>query len=193
LPLAAGCLLLLLTGCETVENYSLTYRLWDNGNLRKWSEPAPDPKLALFEATNRADVLVQYEACSEQHSTVKRRAYFLRQNEARVAAGKPPELVALSAADELKPIPVVDAQSGVANLPPEPHAYAIVNKEGRAFTLYRSLEAETTFDLPVYPETSGTPIRIVLTPFAVAGDTVMVGVVSAVVGFFVWLEMGAPH
>jgi len=49
-----------------------------------------------------------------------------------------------------------------------------------------------TFDLPVYVETSGTPIRIVLTPFAVAGDTVMVGVVAAFVGFVLWVQCGAP-
>ena len=56
LPLVAAGLLLLGTGCETIEKYSLTYRLWDNGDLRKWSEPAPNPKLAMFEATNHADV-----------------------------------------------------------------------------------------------------------------------------------------
>jgi hypothetical protein len=56
---------LLLTGCTTVEKYSLTYRLWDNGDLRKWSEPAPNPNLALFEATNAADVLVQYDALKQ--------------------------------------------------------------------------------------------------------------------------------
>ena len=54
------------------------------------------------------------------------------------------------------------------------------------------MESEATFDLPVYIETSGTPIRIVLTPFAVAGDTVMVGAVAAVVGFLMWAQIGAP-
>jgi uncharacterized lipoprotein YmbA len=31
--LVAAGLLLLLTGCKTVEKHSLTYRLWDNGDL----------------------------------------------------------------------------------------------------------------------------------------------------------------
>ena len=88
--LAAG-LLLLLTGCKTVEKHSLTYRLWDNGDLRKWSEPAPNPNLAIFEATNSADLLVQYDAFSEKHSVIKRRAYYLRRNETRIAAGKEAE------------------------------------------------------------------------------------------------------
>ncbi len=192
LRLVGAGLPLLGTGCETARKYSLTYRLWDNGDLRKWSEPAPNPNLALFEATNGADVLVQYDALSERRSAVKRRAYYLLQNEARIAAGKKPKSARPSAADGLKPIAVLSTQSAVTNLPPELPAYAVVTKEGRGFTLYRPPQPLTTFDLPVYPETSGTPTRIVLTPLAVAGDTVMVGAVVVVVAFFLWVESGAP-
>jgi hypothetical protein len=46
--------------------------------------------------------------------------------------------------------------------------------------------------LPVYVEISGTPTRVVLTPFAMAGDTVMVGAAVAVVGFLSWAQIGAP-
>jgi hypothetical protein len=190
--LAGASLLLLGCGCHTVERYSLTYRVWDIGEWRKYSEPAPNPNLALFEATNRADVLVQYDALSEKHSTVKRRAYYLQQNEARVAAGKKPKWVRPSVADGMKPIAVLPTQGAITNLPPELPAYAVVTKEGRGFILYRPMESEATFDLPVYAETTGTPTRIVLTPFAVAGDTVMVGAAAAVVGFLMWVQSGAP-
>jgi len=183
---------LLLTGCETVEKYSLTYRVWDNDDWRKFSEPAPNPNLALFEATNHADVLVQYDAFSEKHSTVKRRAYYVRPNQARVGAGTKPELVKPSVADGMKPIPVLPTQGALTNQPPGLPAYAVVTKEGRGFTLYRPMESEATFDLPVYAETSGTPTCIVLTPFAVAGDTVTVGAAAAVVGFLWWVQSGAP-
>ena len=61
---------LLLTSCTTVEKYSLTYRVWDNDDWRKWSEPAPNPNLALFQSTNYTDVLVQYDA--EFHARVAR-------------------------------------------------------------------------------------------------------------------------
>ena len=183
---------LLLSGCETVEKYSLTYRVWDNDDWRKFSEPAPNPNLALFEATNHACVLVEYDAFSEQHSKVKRHAYYLHPNQASVDAGTKPELVKPSAADRMKPIPVLPAQDALTNQPPGLSAYAVVNKEGRGFTLYRPRDSESAFDLPVYVETSGTPTRVVLTPFAVAGDTVMVGVVSAVVGFLLWAQIGAP-
>ena len=190
--LVAAGLLLLFTGCETVEKHSLTYRLWDNGDLRKWSEPAPNPNLAICEATNGADLLVQYDALSEKHSVVKRRAYYLQRNEARIAAGKKPKFVSLAVADGMKPIAVLPTQVAVTNLPPGPAAYAIVTKEERGFTLYRPPQPAATFDLPVYAETSGTPTRIALTPFAVAGDTVMVGVLAAGVGFLLWVQSGAP-
>lgn len=189
--MAAG-LLLLLTGCETVEKYSLTYRLWDNGDLRKFSEPAPNPKLALFEIGNRTDVLVQYDALSEKHSAVKRRAYCLQPNEARIAAAKEPKWAEPSVAEGKKPIPVLPTQGAVTNPPSELRAYAVLAKGGRGFTLCPPMESQGTFDLPVYAETSGTLTRVVLTPLAVAGDTVMVGAVAAVVGFLGWLEIGAP-
>ena len=183
---------LLLTGCERVEKYSLTYRVWDNEDWREFSEPAPNPNLALFEATNHAHVLVEYDAFSEKHSTVKRCAYYLHTNQARVDIGTMPALVNPSAAEGMIPIPVLPTQGALTNQPSERHAYAVVTKEGRGFTLYRPRESESTFDLPVYTETSGTPTRIVLTPFAVAGDTVMVGAVAAVVGFLLWAQIGAP-
>ncbi len=98
----------------------------------------------------------------------------------------------LAVTDGMRPIAVLPAQGAVTNPPPELPAYAVLSNQGRGFTLYRPTDSKATFDLPVYAETSGTPTRIMLTPFAVAGDTVMVGVVAAVVGFFVWLESGAP-
>ena len=191
-PFALAAVFVLLTGCATVEKYSLTHRLWDNEDMRKWSEPAPNPNLALFEATNGVDVLVQYDALSERHSTVSRRAYFLHSNQARIEAGAKPEWIGPRVADGLKTIPVMSAPEALTNQPHGMPAYAVLIKEGRGFVLFRPPEAEATYDFPVYPETCGTPTRIALTPFAVAGDTVMVGLVSAVVGFLLWVQMGGP-
>src|SRR6185295_18563276 len=79
----AGCIVLTFaTGCATAEKYSLTHRLWANGELRKFNEPAPKPNVQLFDATNRADVLVQYDALSEKRSGAQRRACYLEHNEA---------------------------------------------------------------------------------------------------------------
>ena len=92
----------------------------------------------------------------------------------------------------MKSIPVLPTQGALTNPPPGVPAYAVVTKEGRGFTLYPPMEPESAFDLPVYAETSGTATRILLTPFAVVGDTVMVGAVATVVGFLLWAQIGAP-
>ncbi len=185
-------LVLPLTGCTTVEDYSLTYRVWDTDEWRKFSEPAPNPNLALFETTNHGDVLVQYDAFSEKRSTVKRLAYYLPPNQARTDPGTKPKLVNPSVADGMRPIPVLPAQAGLTHQAPEPSAYAVVTKEGRGFTLYWPTESASAFDLPVYAEASGTPTRVMLTPFAVAGDIVVVGTAATVVGFILWAQIGAP-
>jgi hypothetical protein len=180
--LALAGLLFLGTGCTTVQKYSLTHRLWDNGDLRKWSEPATNPDLILFRAANGADVLVQYDALSEKRSAVKRRAYYLQENSARVAGGKKPHFVNPSQAAGLTPIPVLKWDSVNTNAPPDFAEYAVTAEDGWRFDLYPSTGRRETHDLPVYPESSGTAARIALTPFAVAGDTVMVaGVVALVV------------
>jgi len=181
-----------LTGCETVQEYSLTYRLWDNSDLKKWNEPAVNPNLALFEDTNRADVLVCYDALSEKRSAVRAQAYYLKSNQARIAAKKKPKFVVPSAAGGLKSIPVLSAAETSKNLLPRPSAYAITTAGGRGFTLYKTNTASGPFALPVYVEASCAPARVVLTPLAMAGDTVMVGVVGSVAGFFWWMSSGAP-
>ena len=186
-------LLVLLTGCETVEKCSLTYRLWDNGDLTKYSEPAPNPNLALFETTNLASVLVQYDALGEKHTAVTRCSYYLWPNQARVAEGKKPRWVKPAVTEGMKPIPVMSNPDAVTNLPPERTSYAVTTQEGRRFSLYQTNELKESFDLPVYPETYGTSTRLALTPFAVAGDTVMACGVGAVLGLFLWFDMGAPH
>ena len=93
----------------------------------------------------------------------------------------------------MKPIPVLPTQGDITNQSPKLPTYAVVTKEGRGFTLYRLMESEATFDLPFYAETTGTATRLVLTPFAVAGDTVLVCGVVATFGFLLWVQSGAPH
>jgi hypothetical protein len=193
-PLSVGLLLLLLAGagCQTVQKHSLTYKLWDTGDLSKWSEPAPDPHLALFQDRHNAQVLVQYDAFSERHTAVKRQAYLLQPNQALVEAGKPPQWAPLSLAEQMEPVRTLPEPTTFTNRPPKQSTYAVVTKEGRAFLLYQPGASPLGCDLPVYEETSGTPARVALTPLAVVGDTAMVAGVLAVIGFIGWLEVGAP-
>jgi hypothetical protein len=183
--------LLLLTGCATAEKYSLTHKLWEDGEFRKFSEPAGHPNLALFDTPDAHDVLVQYDAWSDRHSKIIRRAYYLDANTNRIAKGEQPQFVALSMAEGLAPIPVLAPATMATNPPPPETIFAITN-DLRSFTLHRPAMADQTFDLPVYGESAGTAKRLALTPLAVAGDAGMVAGATAVIGFLMWAYAGGP-
>jgi hypothetical protein len=185
--------LVFLTGCESAQEYSLTHKLWSNEDFRKFSEPAPRPSLALFKADKQDDVLAQYDAYSEKHSRIERRAYFLRANAAIVPAAKKPRFVAPALADGMKPIPLIAfSPDGVHNEPSAAEYARPTRDDSREFILYRPQGPPETFELPVYSEGGGFT-RVALTPLAVAGDAVMVCGVAAVAGFIAWLTVGAPH
>jgi hypothetical protein len=181
---------LMFSGCETVHEYSLTYRVWSTDDFNRWSEPEISPSLALFETPDHAKLLVVYDAYSEKQANAKRRAYYLQPNLARVEEGKAPKFVPLVVPAGMRPIPVFDAKALGTNLVPSLTNYAILDESGRTFTLYPQAEPLGALRLPVYHESSGTPVRIVLTPFAVVGDTVMVGVVASVAAVVVACSSG---
>ena len=183
------CPVLLLAGCETARDYSLTYKLWDNGGLRSFDEPSPEPRLALFDFKNGNDVLVQYDSVSDKHNGIERRAYFLQPNRARIEARKKPRFVNLSTVGGLKVIPVFSVET---TNKPSLEPYAVVASDGRQFILYRGNDNPELCKLPVYEDASGNLKRTALTPLAVTGDTLMVGGVAAFVGFILWVEAGAP-
>jgi hypothetical protein len=187
-----GCFMLAVTGCETVHDYSLTYRLWDTDDFNRWSEPTRDPNLALFETKDHSDVLAQYDAYSEKRSAVIRQAYYLHSSEAQVAAGKKPVPLNPAMPEGATPILVLDPKVVGTNQPPHTPPYAITTRPGREFTLYESINSGLAFQLPVYAESSGTFPRVALTPFAVVGDTVMVGAVVSVVAVVLWAQGGGP-
>jgi hypothetical protein len=185
--------MMLFSGCEAVHEYSLTYRVWSADDFNCWSEPEPNPSLALFETPDHEKLLVAYDAYSEKHSKAKRRAYYLQPNLARVEAGKAPQFVAPGLPAGMRPIPVFEAKTLGTNPVPSLTNYAVLDESGRTFTLYPQAESLGALRLPVYPESSGTPVRILLTPFAVVGDTVMVGVVASVAAVVVACASGFTY
>jgi hypothetical protein len=189
----AACLLFLGSGCETVQEYSLSYRLWDNSDLSKWSEPSSNPRLAIFESPDHTKLLVEYDAVSEKHSAIKRQAYYLEPNQARISAGKAPEFIALAAAGGMTSIPVFEAATIATNPPTQLTNYAILSESGREFTLHPQAERLGAFQLPAYPESSGTMVRIALTPLAAVGDTVLVGAVASVAALILACESGFTY
>jgi hypothetical protein len=186
----AVCLLFVVSGCETVQEYSLSYKVWDSSNFSKWSEPSPNPRLAIFESPDHTKLLVEYDAYSEKHSVTKRQAYYLQSSQARISEGKAPKFIDLAAAEGMTSIPVFEATTIVSNPPTHLTNYAIISEFGREFTLHPQAERLGAFQLPAYPESSGTIVRVALTPLAAVGDTVMVGVVASVVALIVACQSG---
>src|SRR6266496_4195126 len=104
LPVAGFLLLsLALCGCETVRDYSVTYKVWNNEEWRHFAGPAPSPHLAIFETANGDDILVQYDEISDTNGRIRRRAYLLYPNLERIREGKRPDFVEPALADGVQP------------------------------------------------------------------------------------------
>ncbi len=165
-----AALLMCSTGCKTVHEYSLTYKLWNNDDLNNYSEPAPDPKLALFQSPDH-ELLVTYDEERENGGKVLRRAYYLKPNLELIAKNTKPNFVKPGTAASLSPV-----------------QHSLTNRQ--AFMVVKDSTTEGPYKLPVYCESEGTAWKLGLTPFAVVGDTVMVGIVASVVAMIMMCEGG---
>src|SRR5260370_25177948 len=110
-----GCLAPGLTGCRELNDWPLTYRLWDDRMLARFNEPADNPHLQLFQSARTNDVLVQYDEVREKNEKVRRRAFFLNPNLERLEGGKKPRFVRPTKADNLQPIPCLSGLAASGN------------------------------------------------------------------------------
>ena len=179
-----------LTGCESVKECSLSYKLWTNDEMRSFAEPASDPRLALFANPGGEDVLVLYDETNEKNERVQRRAYFLEPNAERIAQHKKPRFVDPQAAAAMNPLPQTHARMGMTNAAPSQSSSAVLSENGRKFSLLRDGQADGPYALPTYQQSNGSLVRVTLSSFAAAGDTVMVGVVAAVVALIIACQSG---
>lgn len=177
---ALGC------GCKSVQECSLTCKLWEN-DQRSYCEPLPDPELALFDAAAKNDVLVQYSAISDRHDDVLRRSYFMEANRARVLAGKPPHFFHRKPHDDWEAIPVNGQTPSSARLV-STNAYATA--KGKDFTLYRRERQPEYCQLPDYRDDHNTLQQVALTPLSFAGDVVIFGSVVGFVFGYEYLQSG---
>ena len=173
-----------LTGCES----SLTYKLWTNGEFRRYYEPASNPRLQLFHDTNQGDVLAAYDEAHETRNAIRRRAYYVNRNRLRIEAGQKPHFVKPDRAAGLKPVAFVH-EAALPSLPGSETITATVATNGQRFTLSGDFGGHT-YLLPVYQDQSGLVGRVALTPFTVAGDVLVVAGMTAVVAALIWAESG---
>jgi hypothetical protein len=121
---------------------------------------------------------------SDSSGRVRRRAYLLYPNLERIRENKRPEFVKPALANGVKPIELLDSPLSKADPHSTPGIYAVMARGGREFTLRRAGGIEGPYELPDYLKSNGTVARVVLTPLAVAADSVMVGLVASVVGAY---------
>ncbi len=179
--------LLFMTGCETAREYTLTGALWNSPDLRGFREPAAEPNLQLFRTAHRHDVLVRYDEEREKNGVIERRAYFLLANRKRIEARRKPHFVNAALADTMIPIPLTHSTPVPTNPPPGALLGATRTRQRHQFMLHVEGHAPVTYQLPVYPDSSGQTGRILLTPLTVVGDVVIWGSVIGIgLGLVIW-------
>ena len=187
-------LALLVASCDTAHEHSLTYKLWDKG-ARSSCRPAPEAHFAVFASETNRDVLVTYDAWSERHDQIQHRAYFVDENEARIAERQRPHYVEPSLSQNMNAVPVVATSNAVPKAGRSAR-YPVKTDGVTGFELYRDGRSEGTHDLPIYNEGQAeglvTVSKVALTPLAVAGDTIMVGVVVGAAAAVGWVAAGCP-
>ena len=164
----AGLLLVLcaaLSGCVTAN-------LWEKQAFDGLKRPAHPPNLQVYKTQN--DWLIEYDEANEKNQHIRRRAYYLNENQTAINAHKPPRFVSRPET----------ASFAVAN--------ALISTNGDQFTLYDGAATIGTYEFPVYPAPSGRVKQVLLTPGAVVADAAIVGAGIAVVAGYAWLQAGAP-
>jgi len=186
--LLTACLAPGLTGCRELNDWPLTYRLWDDRAFARFNEPADNPHLQLFQSARTNDVLVQYDEVREKNEKVRVRSFFLNRNLERLEGGKKPRFVSPRKADNLQPILLVSELSASDN---SHRLIGVVSTHGHEVTLRDQDRELASFSLPVYETAGGKVERVILTPVAATCDVVILGVVAGVIVAYAWASSGA--
>jgi hypothetical protein len=157
---------LLLSGCATSA-------LWEEGRFARFHEPTPPSNLQIAYAAPVQDFLIEYDEACDDDSPIRRRAYFLQRNAARLQARRRPRFTNPAKLTSLTPVPLFDSPE-TANLRARTqfHAVAFTNQ---TFTLYSHGMKLGTYELPVYADASGRTKQVLLTPVAVTADLTIIG------------------
>ncbi len=187
--LLTACFVPALSGCRALNDWPLTYKLWDDRMLARFNEPAGNPHLQLFQSARTNDVLVQYDEAREKNEKVRRRSFFLNANLARLEGGKKPRFVSPRKADNLQPIPLVSELPAFDN---SHRLIGVVSTNGHEVTLRDQGRELASFSLPVYETVGGKVERVLLSPLAAASDVAIVGVTAGVILAYWWAESEGP-
>ena len=177
-------------GCKSVEDISLTYQLWDSGG-NNYCRPQANPELALSEVASQNDILVEYNAINSRHDGVRRLAYFLIANQARINEEHPPHYIDPQKYHDTKRIPVVSQKSLKAGDVPANY-YATVEAGGRSFTMFYPGQKPEFYKLPLYKDDPVPFGKVALTPVTLAEDATLFGIFAGIIGGLMWVQGGGP-
>jgi len=154
----------------------MTHALWTGELVETFHEPSFPNHLALFEASEKQDVIVQYDELSPWRDSERRRTYFLRENLNRLQTRKAPRFAEANATNHSTPIPVLIDPDSTADHQPSPGSYATTTIDGNAFTIYRTnAPPDGPYRLPAYRTATGDLKIVLLTPVTVTLDASLVG------------------
>lgn len=159
-----GLLCHLMTGC-------VTSALWEDGRFVRFHEPAIPTDLKLFESIAKDDILVQYNEWMDVNEKVRTRSYWLERYREPFSNPHRPNFVSArtaNAADDLLPIPILDAAPPYAQTNTGLVAVFVRNPPG--FKLYSDGRELGEHVLPVYDDNTATAKKVLLTPVAVTID-----------------------
>jgi hypothetical protein len=150
--------------------------------MRHFAEPANDAKLEVFILPSR-DVLVRYDELRERDGTTRQRAYLLSKNVDRIRRHEKPRFCNPASIPDLQAVPVTNLSIVQPDLPRVSAGYS---SDRKTFELIGIPGLDGTYELPVYVENNGAVLRMALTPFAIAGDIVVVGAVVGVAAAYAY-------
>jgi len=173
-------------GCKTETSPFFTGRLWENRTFESFYEPAPGTNVEVYRSLRPDDYLVAYDESHETSDKVRRRAFYLNASVERINQGKKPSFVSPRKAAGLEAVPVSPEAAIQSELKTNGVARISMSADGERLTMQQPDGAKVEFRLPTYPATSGTVLRVAVTPLAVVGDTVMVASVVGIVICYSW-------
>jgi hypothetical protein len=189
--LSIACLVPWITGCQSLQDYTLTGKLWTGDVGVNHCTPAPEPNLKMSQTPDGKDVVVQYDEIFGDGSKTRKRAYLLLANR-NLAAGHKPRFLRNSKAAKLARTPLETDYLTNSAAAGDTALRAVLMEDLRHFSLVSNGREVGQYALPDYVTASGAWTKSVLTPFTVVGDVVIYAGVAALLAGYGYLASGAP-
>ena len=179
-------LLPLLPGCGSLQKCTFTGRLWSDEFLTNLHQPANDPGAKAFIKSDRKDVLITYDEQKESSDNIKRRAFYVLENQRLLEARKKPRFVVLKNATGLESVPIFwETNRFETN---SISSAVIFSTNQQSLQLILTNQNQGTFTMPFYEDGHSRQAQVLLTPLAVTGDAGMVAAIAGGVALLIWLE-----